>query len=212
MITGSLPLNAGVPYRLNELADLIDRTRPTVERYAKRFSFEFTTVEYKGKQVAAVVLTPENIEQIATLLQQGDDGDRDPVTTSLEPDVTTRSQQDHDPWQGDYNSTNVVLSAKLEAAQEKIDSLNAKLIEQKTLYERLVSAKDNEISTLKTSMVMMEKLKRYGALDATPSKPGPLARLGQWLSGLAKPSQPAASYQQIDPLVEQVNNAVPVDH
>lgn len=204
MITGSLPISEGVPYRLNELADLIRRARPTVDRYAAKYSFERTTVNYKGKQVSAVILSAENIQQISEALQQDLDGDRNPVISGLPTDDGKVLQQGCDVLQRDHDQMVILLESKLEASQEKVADLKALLLEQKAMYDRLIEAKDSEISTLKTSMVMLEQLKRYGALDATPSKSGPLARLGQWISGLGRPSKPAASYQQIDPVMEPV--------
>ena len=199
MITGSQPLSEGVPYRLNELADLIGRARPTVDRYAAKYLFSRTTVMHKGKKVSAVVLTGENIRQLMEALQQDHNDDRNPVMTG---DVVMGLQQGDDPLQRDHVYEKLMLESKLEAAKEKIDELKALLLEQKTMYEKQLAGKDDHISTLKTSMVMMEQLKRYGALDASPSKPGPLARFGQWLGGFRKSSQPAASYQQIDPVEE----------
>ena len=203
MITGSLTLRDGVAYRKNQLAALIGRTRPTVERYAERFSFEETTVSHKGKQVSAYILTPENIEQIATALQQDRDVDHDGLVNGLQPDVVTHSQQDHDLGEGDRDPYITELELKLEAALQRIDDLKASFDKREELYKKLVSSKNDEISTLKTSMVMMERLKRYGALDVGERKPGPLARLGQWLGGFGKHSKPAASYQDIEPLSDE---------
>ncbi len=202
MITGLPPISEGIPYRLNELADLIGRARPTVDRYAAKYFFERTTVTYKGKQVSAVILSAENIQQISKALQQDLDGDRNSVINELPTDDEGALQQGYEALQRDHDQKVILLESKLEASQEKVADLKALLLEQKAMYDRLIESKDSEISTLKTSMVMMEQLKRYGALDATPSKPGPLARLGQWLNGFKKPSKHAAAYQQIDPLVE----------
>lgn len=203
MITGSLPIHEGVPYRINELAEIINRSRPTIERYSKRFSFKNTTVEYKGKTVSAVILTAENIEQIATALQQGDDLDRDPIVIGDRLRVTNPLQPDNDPDQADHHRIDM-LSSKLEAAQEKINDLQARLSEQKNVYDKLIESKDSEISTLKTSMVMMEQLKRYGVLDVGERKTGALARLGQWIKGLSRHGNPKSTYQTIDPQVEPI--------
>jgi hypothetical protein len=114
-------------------------------------------------------------------------------------------QRDRNPViKGDRKPFITSDTVRLEAAHEKITALQTRLDEQKAMFERLIASKDNEISTLKTSMVMMEQLKRYGALDVGERKPGKLAQLSQWLAGFRKPSAPAASYQQIDHVVESV--------
>lgn len=192
-------------YRVSQIAETFRVSRSSINRYIAKLNIPVGDVEYQGKFVKGVSVDEAAIRGIEQLVNQGCGQSLTGLVNHGLSDNDGEQSMDNHLFRSDL----LEAKSKLEEARQKIDDLNAKLIDQKAMYERLIDSnnkliksKESEITTLKTSMVMIEQLKRYGALDATTSKPGPLARLGQWLNGFKKPSKPAATYQQIDPLVE----------
>lgn len=59
-------------YRTSELADLLNVSRQTVERYIERFNLETTTIMYLNKPVRGIVLDEEKIQQILTFKGSND--------------------------------------------------------------------------------------------------------------------------------------------
>lgn len=135
------PLTDGKPYRINQLVEMLGKSRPTIEKYIERFSLERVTVEYGGKTVQAVVFTAENIKQIMGRLQTVDQVNHEPSVNDYEP---TRNPDAREP---------AVYDERLRAAEDRIEGLKALLEER----QKLIDSKENEIATLKTSLLILER-------------------------------------------------------
>ena len=141
-------LQPGKEYRLNELADLIGKTRTTIDRYVERFNIKMTTIIHLGKQVQAAVLTEENIRQILELNPDVETLGDNVGDHLFKPSVATLLKQDDN------------LLQQVESLREKLHltELERAVMQEKLIgVERELRRADEQIETLKQSNLTLDQ-------------------------------------------------------
>lgn len=139
-------LQPSTEYRLSELAEMIGKTRTTIDRYIERFSIKTTSVIHLGKKVQAAVLTEENIKQIL----------------SLQPEIEESHNSHLNPG---YNNASQMFKQH-DNLLEQVDTLREKLhkaeLEKTSFKERLTGLEnelrraDDQIEILKQTNISLQ--------------------------------------------------------
>lgn len=133
-------LEPGKEYRLNELAEIVGKTRTTIDRYIERFQLKVTTTIYMGKTVQAVILTEQNIDQILNLNQV-----IEKTTSNVQSTEVITGDNPEQPYS--YNMSSPTFKQGYNPF-EHVETLREKLhqseLERVTLQERLKGV-ENEL-------------------------------------------------------------------
>jgi hypothetical protein len=175
-------------YRIIEVAEAFKVSRSTINRYISKFKIQLADLEYQGKIVKGIVLDHVLIMSIDHAVKQG----VNQQLTSMD-DQWLTDEQDEQPV---VNQALEIMASKLEAANQRFIDLEAHYKALLIERNRIIESKDSEISTLKTAMVMVERLNQYEILNITAPKANPFGRLGEWLSSLRKTNNNTKPFQQ----------------
>ena len=165
-------------YRITELAEILSVSRTTIERYIQRYSLETARLSFQNKVVRGVHLDEEKAALLSQLIGMGERGSYGGACTGVTPPGTTMGERGMTP-----------LAEQVETLQEQVHQLEIERARLETELkriadlERLIESKDSEISTLKTSLLILErKASDPVTVTSTTSKPvGLIGKIRQWL-------------------------------
>lgn len=164
-------------YRIQELSEKLGVARTTAERYIERFSIPTAEIHFQNKKVKALILDEASIVKILSQTDTSSIGtseNRSSQSSEKPPEQTSRVSV--------LKQEKNILEKDLQAAHQRIEDLKALLDER----ERLIIAKDSEVSTLKTALMIVERNNHEKTIELVPKQSigliGKMRQLKQWLT------------------------------
>jgi predicted RNase H-like nuclease (RuvC/YqgF family) len=137
--------------RVQELADLLDVSRTTINRYIEKFSLQLEDLVHQNKPVKGIVLDDDSIEKITILLNQG-----------------STDQDDRCPSMINHQDTQV---QPMFERMVELEKGRATLETEVRLLKELLTSKDSEISTLKSALLIAERYSQQKPIIELEAKP-----------------------------------------
>jgi DNA repair exonuclease SbcCD ATPase subunit len=167
-------------YRLTELAEKLNVSRKTAERYVERFSLDTTRILHLNKEVLAVVLDEKKIEELVRFShvtsQYHDKGEDSPsgspvMSNPMDPTHLNRYEEEIRTLR-DLLETERIKNARLEGELQRID-------ETLRAQQSAIETSKVAIDALNNERVAIQyQLQKYrGANDTDPSSGKPWWKL-----------------------------------
>jgi DNA-binding transcriptional MerR regulator len=165
-----MPLQPGT-YRITELASLAGVTRTTVDKWELRYSLQKTLVEHDNREVAAYILTAENIERLSREYPSISNGVDTGSSTQSQP--LSQGYQLVQEYQSEQieelKARNLALEKELETSRSNLSSVQMKCSKLEGLLENhnlrladkdaIIAAKDQAINAANAAVMLLEEKK-----------------------------------------------------
>lgn len=170
------PTLAPGTYRIQELSERLGVARTTAERYIERFSIPTTEISFQNKKVKALILDESSIAKILSQTDISSSG-----TIKHRSSQSSEKTLEQSRRASRLEQEKSILEKDLQAANQRIEDLKTLLDER----ERLIIAKDSEVSTLKTALMIVERNNQDKTIELVPKQPvgllGKMRQFKQWL-------------------------------